>query len=606
MAQDIELDSIKAAVENHTHEDTIRVNLLIELTRYHASRDISEIPPLVLEALELSRKLNYARGIGQALNVQSKHYIVTGELDLALPLAIKAQGIFDSLNYKPGLIATNNNLARIYNVNGAFEKSLTMHLRNVDLVKGSPATSEKAGMYFYVAKTFESLNDFSEAEIYYQEALSISQACGFHTGVAIAEGSLGGVYNNLGRYQDAISYLNKTLKYSEQYGHTTNIAASCYSLSDSYLKLGKYEDARYYIDRSTVIYRELKHYRMLKDCYYMQVQIMEKLGAYPEALDYLMQHMKLKDSLFSENKVKVIEELQTKYETEKKEAEIAALSQEAKIQDFQLKKQKYGLFGLGFMILLTIGSGFLIYRQRQLKQQKAITDMELVETKKRLEIEQQYRASELKALRSQMNPHFMFNALNSIQEYIMLNEKKLAGKYLGKFADLMRTYLNHSQRKSVSVQDEVDALKLYLELEKLRFEDTLNYEVFVDPEIDPEDSKLPALLIQPFVENALKHGLLHQHGQRILQVKFSVEGRSLLCEIIDNGIGRKASEAINHSRNSVHHSYATGAIKERIDLINYALIEQVTEVTNDLVDAQGVPIGTHVMIKIPLTAFSAL
>ena len=151
-----------------------------------------------------------------------------------------------------------------------------------------------------------------------------------------------------------------------------------------------------------------------------------------------------------------------------------------------------------------------------------------------------------------MNPHFIFNALNSIQEYIVTNEKKLAGKYLGKFADLMRMYLKHSQSKQISVQEEIDALSIYLELEKVRFDDTLDYQIQTDQLTGADLMNIPPLLIQPFVENSLKHGLLHKSNDRKLSVEFanSQDEDVVVCTITDNGIGRQKSAEINKMRTS--------------------------------------------------------
>lgn len=603
--QDPEIDSARAAVDSYPYRDSIKVQQLVELTKYYSSRDISKNPPLIQEALQLAKEIGYRKGVGMALNVQSKHFIVIGELDKALPAALESKRLFDSLGYQAGLIGTNNNLARIYNVNGEFENSLAIHLENIQLVKDEPASADKAGMYFYVAKSYESLERYDSAESNYLRALDISKASNFQTGVAIAEGSLGGIYNNLGLPEEAIKYLLKTLKYSEQNHHHVNVAASSFSLAQSYMKLDQYAEALKYIERSTAIYEELRNYRMLKDCYFTQTSILERLGRHEEALKYLKLHVNVKDSVFSESKMKVVEELQAKYETEKKEAEIESLSQKSQIQELQLQNQQYGLVALGVLLILIIGGGFLLSRQRRLKEEQRLTFIELEETKKRLEVEKQFRESELKALRSQMNPHFVFNALNSIQEYIMMNEKRLAGKYLGKFADLMRTYLDHSQRKAVTVHEEVEALVLYLELEKLRFEDSLSFTVHTDPELDADEVKLPALLLQPFVENAIKHGLLHKRGERRLEVLFQRENDFLMCIIEDNGVGRKASADINKNRSASHNSYATGAIQERISLINYSLHLPLQVETIDLENESGLGIGTRVIIRIPVEAFSS-
>ncbi|MEP0986140.1 histidine kinase [Ekhidna sp.] len=243
---------------------------------------------------------------------------------------------------------------------------------------------------------------------------------------------------------------------------------------------------------------------------------------------------------------------------------------------------------IGGAILVFVVGSYAIYQVR-LKAQ-SIRSNQLAEL----------NASKLTALQSQMNPHFIFNALNSIQEYIMLNERKLAGKYLGKFADLMRIYLQFSQAKFITIDDEITALKLFLELEKLRFEDTLKYQLIVDEKISLE-KKIPAMLIQPYVENALLHGLLHKEFNKILKISFETndaEG-NLICLIEDNGIGRKRSLEINRSRNPNHQSFATSATKQRLSLINKDLKREIGEETVDLYDEDGSAIGTKVKLTIP-------
>ena len=209
--------------------------------------------------------------------------------------------------------------------------------------------------------------------------------------------------------------------------------------------------------------------------------------------------------------------------------------------------------------------------------------------------------SQLENLRSQMNPHFIFNALNSIQDYIISNEKKLARQYLVKFSRLIRTYLEHSRTSEISLTEELHALNLYLELEKDRFDDDFQFDIQVDKTLNTENVKVPSLLIQPYVENALKHGLLHKENNKKLQLKFtkSQTDSIMLCTIEDNGIGRIASAVINKKRIN-HKSFATSANKKRINLINKSKQSELSVETNDLYDANDKPIGTKVLIKIPL------
>jgi LytS/YehU family sensor histidine kinase len=147
----------------------------------------------------------------------------------------------------------------------------------------------------------------------------------------------------------------------------------------------------------------------------------------------------------------------------------------------------------------------------------------------------------LASIKSQMNPHFLFNALNTIQAYIYTNDKENASVYLGKFSELTRRILEMSNKDCVPLSEEIKSLSLYLELEKIRFEDLLHYTFEVDPALQPDFVYIPSMLIQPYVENAIKHGLLHKKDDRQLWIKFIKERDCLMVIIDDNGIGRKRS-----------------------------------------------------------------
>ncbi|MEZ4915550.1 MAG: histidine kinase, partial [Chitinophagales bacterium] len=215
-------------------------------------------------------------------------------------------------------------------------------------------------------------------------------------------------------------------------------------------------------------------------------------------------------------------------------------------------------------------------------------------------LERQLNQAELKALKSQMNPHFLFNAFNSIQEYIILNNRELASDYLGKFADLMRIYLDHSREKLITLEDEIKASELYLSLEKIRFEDELNYSVSKAKNIDETQVSIPPMLIQPFIENALKHGLLHKKGEKKLNVFFSTnEKQDVICTIEDNGIGRKASAMLQQNNMKKHKSFATSATQNRIELLNMGRQADISLQIEDLSNDKGEATGTKVTLIIP-------
>lgn len=210
--------------------------------------------------------------------------------------------------------------------------------------------------------------------------------------------------------------------------------------------------------------------------------------------------------------------------------------------------------------------------------------------------------SQLAALRAQMNPHFIYNVLNSIQGLIYAGNKSDATLYLSKFSDLMRNALTVNNNQFISLRDEINTIKLYLELEAFRFEpNEFEFNIYTRNIEDASFLKLPAFLIQPHIENAIKHGLLHKRDFKKLILNIELLDNNILqVEIIDNGIGRTASALINKKRRAKHVSFATNAILERISLINSQYKLNISLKTEDLYQ-QNNPSGTKVTIKIPVS-----
>lgn len=219
--------------------------------------------------------------------------------------------------------------------------------------------------------------------------------------------------------------------------------------------------------------------------------------------------------------------------------------------------------------------------------------------KRQAEIQSQLIASQLKALKVQMNPHFMYNTLNSIQDLILRNEVKETNYYLSRFSTLMRKILDASEQNEIKLAEEKETLELYLELEKLRFGNDFSYTLYVEPEIDAEDTYIPSMIIQPFVENAIKHGLLHKKGKKRLSIIFKTEGHGLLCEITDNGIGQMKAAEIKKRGPIQHKSFASSATKKRLELINTTRSAPITLNIIDLFNDAGEAVGTQVKINIP-------
>ncbi len=251
-------------------------------------------------------------------------------------------------------------------------------------------------------------------------------------------------------------------------------------------------------------------------------------------------------------------------------------------------------FWILVMSLLTIAIVFYYKRKlrfRESEKQKALE-----------QIQQDRKLTQLKLenLRSQMNPHFVFNALNSIQDYIVRNHKTLASDYLGKFADLIRTYLEHSTVSKITLAEEIETLEMYLELEKLRFEDKLDYQIIIEPDLDTRQVLIPTMLIQPYAENAIKHGLLHRKKDRLLTISLRADQdqKILYCLVKDNGVGRRRAQEINDRNHHKKKSFATSATENRLQLLNYGNSKKIGVEIIDLIE-NNQAVGTEIRINIP-------
>ncbi len=179
-------------------------------------------------------------------------------------------------------------------------------------------------------------------------------------------------------------------------------------------------------------------------------------------------------------------------------------------------------------------------------------------------IDKQLADYEMKALHTQMNPHFIFNSLGTIKSMILENKQENANKYLSKFAKMIRLTLNHSTESFISLQQNNEYISHYIEIENLRFNNAFSFEMIIDNNIDSNEVKIPPMMIQPLVENAIWHGLLNKQGEKKLSLKYSLKAKELICVIEDNGVGLAKTERLNKA----HKSVGIDNIKKRLSLLN--------------------------------------
>ncbi|MDW5288271.1 sensor histidine kinase [Formosa sp. PL04] len=247
--------------------------------------------------------------------------------------------------------------------------------------------------------------------------------------------------------------------------------------------------------------------------------------------------------------------------------------------------QKYLFAFIAFITLAFIILGYSLFKWK------------IALTKKREVNKRKFTEMQLKSIRSQMNPHFIFNALSAIQNLINKGDNDQANHYLTEFSQLLRLTLDKSEAGLVPLQDEIESIKKYLELEKLRFH--FNYELNIDPNLDLQQTEIPAMLIQPFVENAILHGLIEKVGEKKLSLVFKLEHDNLVCVIRDNGIGIETAQA-KKDKHFKREKYGVKLAKDRIDLINESYNTDAKITITDLSKHNSEHTGTQVEIYMPL------
>lgn len=321
-----------------------------------------------------------------------------------------------------------------------------------------------------------------------------------------------------------------------------------------------------------------------KETYKYLSMAYENLNQKDLSLAYYKQFAAVRDSLFNEDKNKQIERLNIQLEVTKKEQEIGKLTEANLLQEIQITRDKNIRNGLmafvGFLMMLFVAL-FINYKRRQDKKRHKLALM-------KVEIEQ-------RMLRSQMNPHFIFNALNSIQSYIATNDTYQAEVFLSKFSTLIRNILELSLNEYISFDKEIETLRLYMELEKLRFDDRFEFEI--EDQLTDSAYKIPPMLIQPFVENAIIHGMKGKADTGMIKVRFEeLDEDLILCTVEDNGVGRQTT----HDNGNGHQSLATKLIDDRMQFFNQGYDQQFDIKIIDKKDVAGSAAGTQVELRIPM------
>jgi tetratricopeptide (TPR) repeat protein len=417
--------------------------------------------------------------------------------------------------------------------------------------------------------------------------------------------SKGEYYSHRKEYGTAIPYFIKSLSYQRQLNDRNQVMRCLLDLSRAYEQLGQHAEAFRYAREGLAIASETDARQVIRDACQVLSTLYTKEGRTDSAYFYYRRYIATKDSVLND-------QVKGKFASYGFEQQIKWLNQEKRLQEVCLQQEMMTKnILIGAVIVLALFSFIYVWNIRLKRKneahrrQRAENELEI----QRLEgerakaaLQQRAKELEIQALRSQMNPHFIFNCLNAINRFILSHETEAASDYLTKFSRLMRMIMNHSRHSLITLAEEVEILELYLGMEVLRFKNAFDYQISIDNGIDTDDIRIPPLLLQPFVENAIWHGLMHKEERGLLSISMVVEDDTLVCFIRDNGIGRKRAAQLKSKSAEKHKSMGLQITAERLALLTGTGEAGHFFRIEDLYDAEGNAIGTQVVLTIKINS----
>lgn len=618
-AQQTAIDSLKR-VFKVTKTYTAKVNIYNHLALEFKESYTDSAFYYASMAEVLARKINYNDGLANAAINKGNVNIIIGDYPEAKKQFGKAKTIFESLlksdeenkTYIYGLARCYSSLGVIFSQEGNYYESLDNYQNGLKLYKKINQKNAISKSYNNIGVVYKSRGNSAKALEYFKNALKIQEETGEQT-MPVTLTNIGVIYFEDNKLPQAYSYYTKaeklfktientrglallqnywgdyyiktktTAKAEEHYKKSLELYESIqnkfgaslalYNLGTLYFKQEKYGQAMSFASKSLTYAKEIG---VLDQTYHSEKLVSDIYGEQNQpalSLQHYKNYIIARDSLNTMESTKKFDRAEMDFEFQKKEAL------------FQEKNKREHLLLLFSIIgtLLLIGLIFVLINRHQVK--------------RRLTLQKEVAEYEQKALHLQMNPHFVFNCLGSISSFIVQNGTDSALKYLSKFSKLMRLTLEYSKDALIPIDKEIESLQNYLELEQLRFHDKFEF-IIKSSESVEFNMGLPPLLIQPFVENAILHGLVPKEGNGMIIVDFDVKNDQLVCTITDNGIGITKSAAIKENSMKAHKSMALEITRKRLEIME-ATISKSAQIEITELEENNTIKGTRVTLRLP-------
>ncbi len=613
-----------------------------------------------MQAYNLYNELGDIRGKARACYGLSYVFSFKGNLTESENYASHSLNYFEEAGDKRGTINSYNVLSYLAKQQKDFNKAQIYIHKAIETAGSIGDTLTLADAKNSLGNILKDMALFKQAIDTYFEALNLWEHKGDSNGISIAYGSIGlmyfyqkewdkalefnlkklpvsqkagdlwetsktyntiaQIYNAQHNYDSALIYLRKGLALSEKMNYPTGIAASYHNIAATLLRLSQSDSALVFAKNAVNIARETDDYAIV-DYYITLANVLQARKQYREALQnaltayglarkqklpltisdasalisdiyskinrddlayrYLKEHTQLRDSISNDEFLKQVTRLEIQYDFDKKqkEAEFARLEESIRHEN-EIREKNLYLYGLVALLVLLALISFLFIRHNRLQAQ-----YDLIGLEQRL-------------LRAQMNPHFIFNSLCAVQDFILADKPQDANIFLTKIARLMRNILENSREEYIPLGKEIETVRLYLDLQKLRFENEFQYNIALDEAIDPENISVPPMFTQPCVENSIEHGLLPLKEKGHIEISYCINNGLLKLEILDNGIGRDEA-AERASGKEAKRSVSKVLTEERLGYYRKTLKKK--EIGMEIVDLfdNNKPAGTKVVIMLP-------
>lgn len=551
---DIALDYYNKVVSLMSPNDPLTFKTYSEIAAIHEITGdyYSSIKYYSLYLEYVQRNYNVQEEIAVRYNL-ARLYTATEDYSRALNEYNTIQSLESSRDNPPGVATANTMKGEVYLKQNEPEQAIASYQKAAEIADETQDTKAKSNTLRSMGRAYRQSKKYEQELDVRQQALELSEESDDIDEQLEDNLMIGEVYLEKQQPAEAVKYIQKSVDLSEQTGNIEKKSIALRTLSEAFKEQGEY-------DKALLVYKD---YTNTIDSIYTQRE--QKLQANLEIVANV------------NRKLQRIDLLERDFEITKRTVEV--LEREKLVSSREMRNQRLIMYTLILIILGLATSTFLVYRS-SLQKRKANLLLAL------------------RSLRSQMNPHFIFNSLNSVNSFISENDERMANKYLSEFSQLMRSVLENSKHDFVPLNSEIEVIKLYLNLEHSRFKEKFDYKIDISEGLLNSEYQVPPMLIQPYIENAVWHGLRYKEEKGMLHVAIKPEKECLLVTVEDDGIGRKKSQELKTKHQKTSTSTGLKNTKGRLEIINeiYKTRYEIEISDQDSLTGEG----TIVKLRIPV------